>query len=537
MRSRHQSPILYRLFLGLAVCALFLSGCATLPIDYPRKASTAFDRPEQTNICRNVSSLCKEHPEKSGFYVLNSGLDAFLARAALIGAAEKTLDLQYYIVHFDLTGKLLLGHLLKAADRGVRVRILVDGMYIKGKGLDIASYSAHPNIDVRIFNPYSGRSVFARIHDYITDFSRIQRRMHNKMFIADAAIAVVGGRNLGDEYFAAHEDVNFGDVDILAVGPVVRECGEDFDRFWNSDLAFPIEALVPVPRTEADLKDISTVLLSHMEAQRESLYEKRLNNTYFIKRLRERNLPFVWASSKLVYDMPEKIKSHGRPQDSITLWPMLSPYFKELKSELILISPYFVPGKKGLAALKDLRNRGIRVRILTNSLAANDVSLVHGGYSRYRKEMLRSGIELYEVRPNPDQKRGPENREIFGSAGASLHAKSIVFDRKVFFVGSANLDPRSRYLNTEVGIVAESPELAEMFASRFDINAKPEVSFRVELEKADPSDTDPSGLTGRLIWIGEEEGEEVIYNDEPFAGFWQKLSTKILSFFAPESML
>ncbi|MBA4416797.1 MAG: hypothetical protein C0392_02630 [Syntrophus sp. (in: bacteria)] len=537
MRRRYLSPILSGFFLSFSLCVLFLPGCATLPVDYPREVSTAFDRPEQTNLCTNVSKLCNENPEKSGFYVLNGGLDAFLARAALIGAAEKTLDLQYYIVHFDLTGKLLLGHILKAADRGVRVRILVDGMYIKGAGLDIASYSAHKNIDVRIFNPYSGRSAFARIHDYITDFSRIQRRMHNKMFIADGAVAVVGGRNLGDEYFAAREDVNFGDVDVLTVGPVVEECGKDFDRFWNSDLAFPIEALVPVTRTEADLKDVSTVLLSHIEAQKESLYAKRLKNTALMSRLKEQNMPFIWANAKLIYDMPEKIKSHGRPDDSITLWPKLTPYFTGLKSELILISPYFVPGKGGLAALKSLRAKGVRIRILTNSLASNDVSVVHGGYARYRKEMLRNGIEIYEVRPNPDQKRGPETRERFGSAGASLHAKAMIFDRKAIFVGSANLDPRSRYLNTEVGLVVESPELCEMFASRFDMSALPEVSFKVELEKTEPSDDNPSGLTDRLIWIGEEEGEKVIYNDEPFAGFWQKLSTKILSFFAPESML
>jgi len=508
-----------------------------LPIDYPREVSTAFDQPGETKLTRDVGLLSAGHPGKSGFYILDNGLDAFLARAALIEGAGKTVDLQYYIVHPDLTGKLLMGFLLKAADRGVRVRLLVDDMNEAGRDFDVAGFAAHPNIEVRIFNPYTGRSSFSRMFDYISNFSRAQRRMHNKMFIVDGVAAVVGGRNLGDEYFAAREDVNFADADLLALGPVVKECGAEFDKYWNSNLALPIEALIETTRAEAHLKEVSSVLLSHIEAQRESVYARRLRETDFLRQLKEKSLPITWATSKLVYDLPEKINSHSKPEDSITLWPRVSEYVQNAKSELILMSPYFVPGDAGVAALKALEDRGVQVRILTNSLASNDVSIVHSGYSNYREALLRSGIELYEVRPTPDILRVKETREKFGSPGVSLHAKIFILDRNVLFVGSANLDPRSRDLNTEVILIVESPELAGKFASRFELITQPAYSFRVELEKTSPASVGPVVGDGEVIWIGEEDGKGVIYRDEPFAGFWEKFFAKILSPFAPESIL
>jgi cardiolipin synthase C len=361
--------------------------------------------------------------------------------------------------------------------------------------------------------------------------------MHNKMFIVDGVAAVVGGRNLGDEYFAAREDVNFADADLMALGPVVQECGVEFDKYWNSDLAFPVEALVSTTGVEAHFKEVSAVLLSHIETEKESVYARRLSQTDLLRQLKEKSLPLTWAGAKLTYDLPEKIRNHGKPPDDITLWPSLTPYLKNTKSELLLISPYFVPGDEGVASLKGLTGRGVKVRILTNSLASNDVTIVHGGYARYREAMLRSGVELYEVRATPDMQRAKVTRERFGSAGASLHAKTFVFDRKVLFVGSANLDPRSKYLNTEVGLIVESPELAERFASRFEAVTEPAFSFRVELEKATSAPGESAAPEGDMIWIGEEDGKEVIFRNEPFAGFWRRFSTTILSLFAPESML
>jgi cardiolipin synthase C len=524
----------------LSVCVLLLSGCASLPLDYPRVPSTALDRTEETTLTRELGRLGEAHPGKSGFYALDNGLNAFVARAALIESAGKTIDLQYYIIHLDLTGKLIMGYLLKAANRGVRVRLLVDDMYSgKREDFDGAAFSAHPNIEVRLFNPFRGRSPFSRVFDYVTDFSRVQRRMHNKMFIVDGVVAIAGGRNLGDEYFAAKEDVNFADADLLAFGPIVQECGIEFDRYWNSELAVPIEAFVSRTGADERLKEVSDMLLSHIEAQRESVYAQRLKKASFVKDLEEKTLPITWAVSKLSYDQPEKILSRGRPDDSITLWPSVYPYLDGMKSELIIISPYFVPNNALVRYFKTLQDRGVKVRALTNSLASNDVSVVHSGYAPHREAMLRIGMELYEARARPDMQRSRKKRskERFGSAGASLHAKILIIDRKVLFVGSPNMDPRSRFLNTELGMIVESPELAGKFASGFDSLVQPDFCFRVELEKAEAVPGEPAAEGGRVIWIGEEDGKKVVYDDEPFVGFWKKFTTWVLSIFAPESLL
>jgi putative cardiolipin synthase len=522
------SLIFIFLIIAITVCG-FLSGCATLPRDYPRVISTAHDRPVETALERDLDRLATPYAGKSGFYIIDSGLEAFEARAALIKKAGKTLDLQYYIVNADVTGKILMDLLLKAADRGVRVRLLIDDLYTKGKDRELASLCVHRNIQIRVFNPFAGRSFFTRAFDYLTDFSRIQRRMHNKLFVADTAVGILGGRNLGDEYFDANDEVNFEDMDLLAIGPVVKELGEVFDTYWNNDLAVPVEAFLFSPPTKKELEEVSELLATHREEQKESEYMKELRDSEFVENLISDDSLFVWAHARLIYDPPEKI-SDPRPRPSdISVWAGLSPYMKETKSELILVSPYFVPGPKGIAALKALRDKGVRVRVLTNSLASNDAPVVHGGYARYREEMLRMGIELYEVRVTMSIKKGINGRKKFGSAGASLHAKTFIFDRKAIFIGSANLDPRSRYLNTELGLVVESPELAEQVALQFETVTNPGDSFRLELPGVPASDRSQSKPVSKIVWIG--------YNSEPLSGFWRRIFTKFLSFFAPESML
>lgn len=537
-RLKRGSPFLISTFLVIAtmVCG-FLPGCATLPRDYPRAISTVHDRPVETALEQDLARLAAPYAGKSGFYIIDSGLEAFEARAALIKGAVKTLDLQYYIVNADVTGKLLMDLLLKAADRGVRLRLLIDDLYIKDKDRELASLCVHPNIQIRVFNPFAGRSVFTRPFDYLTDFSRIQRRMHNKMFVADAAVGIVGGRNLGDEYFDANSDVNFEDMDLVAVGPVVKELGKVFDIYWNNDLAVPIEAFLVFPPTREELKEVSAMLEAHREEQKDSEYMKELRDSEFVENLITDSLPLVWANARLMYDLPEKISNPQPRPSNISVWAGLNPYTKETKSELILVSPYFVPGPKGMAALKVLRDRGVRMRVLTNSLASTDVLVVHEGYARYREEMLRQGVELYEVRATMNITKGIRARKKFGSSGASLHAKTFVFDRKAIFVGSANLDPRSRHLNTELGIVVESPELAEQVASQFETVTGPDNSFRLKLLKSPASDVPEKGSANTIVWIGEENGREVKYNSEPLSGFWRRIFTKFLSLFAPESML
>ena len=502
-----------------------LTGCATLPRDVAREPSYAWNRPLETKMGSTFAADVEHHPGMSGFHVLGNGLDAFVARMVLAGVAERTLDLQYYAFHDDLTGKLILGNVLSAADRGVRVRILVDDTTAKGKDAGLAALASHPLIEVRLFNPSAGRSSSAWLFSAAVDFDRINHRMHNKMFVADNQAGVAGGRNIGDQYFSAREGVNFADLDLLAIGPVVQDLSRSFDEYWNSEWVYPIEALHAAKPDPAALDQGREMLAAHRSAARDSEYAKRLAESDLLQKLLTRELPLVWAPAQIMYDKPEKAGG-GDKDATVRLGPQLRSTVTELRSELIILSPYFIPGENGIALFRRLRERGVRVRILTNSFAANDVALVHSGYARYRKDLLKLGVELHEIKPSLVE--APEDsRKTFGSSGASLHAKSFIFDRRQLFVGSLNLDPRSLYLNTELGIVVDSPELAEKVARQFEELLRPQYSYRLALETAD----------GKLVWISEENGTETRFTRDPEVGFWRRFSTWFLSVFAPESLL
>jgi cardiolipin synthase C len=505
---------------------VFLAGCASLPKDYPREPSRAWDRPQETQLGRSLEADLGQHPGLSGFSLLGSGMDAFVARMALAEAAERTLDLQYYIFHTDLTGRLILDSLVRAADRGVRVRLLIDDTTAKGKDAGIAVLASHPCIEVRVFNPFAGRSSLSWLFSAAADFDRINHRMHNKMFVADNQAGVVGGRNIGDEYFGAREGVNFADMDLLAVGPVVNDLSRSFDEYWNSEWAFPIQSLHSTNLDPTALEKERDELAMHRLASRDSEYAQRLRDSDLLKRLNKHDLPLVWAPAWIVYDKPEKAGSKGQAAESVKLGPQLKSAVTELRSEFIISSPYFIPGEQGVALFKQLRERGVRVRIMTNSFAGNDVAIVHGGYARYRKDLLKLDVELYELKPSLDAVTEQE-RKSFGSSGASLHAKAFIFDRRRVFVGSLNLDPRSLSLNTELGIVVESPELAQKLVQQFEELLQPAYTYRLEL--------DPSN--GELVWISEENGKESRYTRDPGVGFWRRFSTGFLSLFAPESLL
>jgi cardiolipin synthase C len=524
-KVRRSITVWCRTILAGAVIIAF-AGCATLPRDIVREPSHAWDRPQETKLGRVLAVDVDNHPGLSGFHVLGNGLDAFVARMALAGAAERTLDLQYYIFHDDLTGKLILDNVLNAADRGVRVRILVDDTAAKGRDAGISVLASHPRIQVRVFNPSAGRSSSAWFFSAAADFDRINHRMHNKMFVADNQAGVVGGRNIGDEYFSAREGVNFADLDLLAVGSVVQDLSRSFDEYWNSEWAYPIEALHGLKPDPAALDKGREMLASHRSAVQNSEYAKRLRESELLKKLLARELPLVWAPAQIVYDKPQKAGGGGGPDNDVRLGPQLASTFSELRSELIISSPYFIPGENGITLFRHLRDQGVRVRILTNSFAANDVAVVHSGYAKYRKDLLKLGVELYEIKPSLIEASEHE-KDQFGSSGASLHAKSFIFDRRKLFVGSLNLDPRSLYLNTELGIVVDSRDLAERIARQFEELLRPEYSYRLALDAPD----------GDLVWISEENGREVRSTRDPEVGFWRRSSTWFLSLFAPESML
>jgi putative cardiolipin synthase len=521
------SQSLQRCIAGLLIC-LALSACASLPQNVEREASFAWRDTETTLLGESLQDDLADHPGLSGFHLLESGLDAYVARAVLAYSAERSIDAQYYLWHDDLVGNLMIDALLNAADRGVRVRMLIDDMALNSdKDIGALALDAHPGVEVRVFNPFARKSV--RWLQFVTRFDEVSRRMHNKSFTADNQFSIVGGRNIGNEYFEADPDLAFADLDVLAVGPVVPEISSSFDLYWNNELSYPIASLIDQVPSSDDLVTMRNVLSDFVEQQEGSTYLQALRNSDMAERLRNDQLEFDWGDSQVLIDDPAKIRA-ARDQTQLHLITQLVDYFDEITTELIIYSPYFVPGREGVEFFRELRARGVRVRILTNSLAATDVSAVHAGYAKYRKYLLQAGVELYEidVALTPEQRRA-RKKSTGGSSSASLHAKSFVLDRERVFIGSLNLDPRSVVENTEIGIMVESTDIANDMADWFDENID-RVAFRLALE------TDSKGEQA-IVWYHLEDGVEERYTTEPFTSFWRRFGVGFLSMLPIESLL
>ena len=512
--------------LGLALFTFHANGCATLPENFEKPVSQAYTDTDNTRLGRLRTEERQAHPGQSGFVLLGKGLDAFVARAVLAEMAERSLDVQYYLYHKDLVGKLFTGLLLKAADRGVRVRLLVDDMDLAGRDIGAAALDSHPNIEVRIFNPFSRKS--SRATQFVTRMGSVTRRMHNKSFTADNQATILGGRNIGNEYFEADPDLAFSDLDVLALGPAAREVSSVFDQYWNSDLAYPATVLRGKALTPEEIKQQQEAFEKYLEEQRDSDYLRALRNSDLANAIRNNEVKFYWGAAKVISDRPEKIQ-HDAAKKEFHLMPQLRPYLEDIKTELIIFSPYFVPGKEGTAFLAQLRKRGVRVRILTNSLASNDVSIVHSGYAKYRKDLLRAGVELYEMNKQISREDRREKKTMGGSSKASLHAKSFVFDRQRVFIGSLNLDPRAVVHNTEIGVVIDSEEIAQGMADWFDANIG-QLAFRVSLK------VDEQGFE-QLIWRGFVDGEPREFNSEPYVGVWRRLGIGFMRLLPIESQL
>jgi len=518
---------------------LVLSGCASLPINTPRTSTTALPQPEETSLWRRIQPQLDSHPGDSGFYLLPSGIDAFVARILLIDAAERTLDLQYYIFQGDITPKLVVGSLLAAADRGVRIRLLVDDWNIQGKDFSLAMIDAHPNIEVRVFNPIAGSrsSYLSRPLHYLFGADRIKKRMHNKVFVVDNTVVIVGGRNIGDEYFQAQHDVNFEDMDLVAMGPIAKEVSDGFDEYWNHELAIPIRAFVSQELGAEEVQKARLILGQHRKAMTDTEYGRKLRESDLLNRFGTGDLPIAWAQGEVLYDRPARVSTSEAIDPSNYMSPRLWEIIGEAQSETLMISPYFVPREAGVEMFAKMRGRGVKVKILTNSLASNDVALTHGGYARYRKDLLKLGVDLFELRPVPGQREKKEHTQIGGSSGAALHAKTFILDRKVLFVGTLNLDPRSVWMDTQNGIVVRSETLAGQAARLFEESTSMHRSFRVAFRTSSAEgDGSPSPGTG-LEWVTEEKGKEVRYFHEPETGLWRRITVKVLSLFAPEKML
>ena len=430
----------------------------SLPDNSDRTESRAITVSEgkQTSIGRGLAERLAGHPDKNGVILLRDGRDAFVARAVLAERAERSIDLQYYMFHHDTVGNLLIHKGLQAADRGVRVRMLIDDIYGNVGEDDWVALDAHPDIEVRFFNPWiRGKS---RKLQYLTRFKDVNYRMHVKTFTADNQAAILGGRNIGDEYFEADPNLSFTDRDVLVVGPVVQDVEAEFDQYWNSEYSYPAATLIR-QGTQQELDQLRSRIEAFYEESSTTTYRKALHDSPLAHAIRDNTYEFHWAEGRIIHDSSEK-KAHDSQEQQELLISQLAPYITSAKTEVVIVSPYFVPGKKGAEGLCKLSRDGVRVRILTNSLVSNDVAAVHAGYSKYRKPLLRCGVELYEL----NERLRLERQKLFtwlpGLSKSSLHAKTMAFDRETMFVGSFNFDERSLHINNEIGLVFKQPEMA-----------------------------------------------------------------------------
>ena len=496
-----------------------MTGCASIDFDYPREESTALMDTTETYLGKKVALLSADKPKSgSGFYPLSDGIDALSVRLLLAERAERSIDVQYYLIKTDTTSLAFIRALLRAADRGVRVRLLLDDVFTSGYDAGMAALDSHPNFEIRIFNPFR-RGAAGRIWSGLTDFSRINRRMHTKTFTVDNQVTVIGGRNIADEYFGAREDARFGDLDVIGIGPITNEVSQMFDSFWNHETALPVPAFAKVPDDPgAALDRLRQRLEEQIVIARDSRYGEAVRDTVleFIERP---SADLEWVPYQLVYDSPDKgMRSKGGP--SVSIVEPLVEALQSAEEEVVVVSPYFVPRKTGVRFFSELEARGVDVRIVTNSLAANNQVTVHGGYAPSRKSLLRSGVRIYEVRPDAEV----AGSQIVAASGAksTLHTKAFLVDGKKVFIGSFNFDPRSANLNTESGVIIEWENMAGVFRAAVDDGLKAK-AWELFLNEDD-----------KLRWRGYQDGREVIYVNEPestwvqrfIAGFIQLLPVK-----------
>lgn len=513
--------------IGIALAAFVLASLLSL-YAYGRFAERARGEPGhalpvagvQTPIDRIVEPLTAARPGKAGLVILPDNLDAFAIRAATARSAGRSLDLQYYIWHPDFTGNLLYSELLRAADRGVRVRLLLDDLNVHGSHEVLDALDTHPNIEVRLFNPTRAREgTIARGVELLLRFFSVNRRMHNKAWIADGRVAVVGGRNVGDEYFDASADFNFLDTDAAVVGPPVQQAERIFDAYWNSPTAIPLSALVEVEPGQLDRLRAS--IDAGLKSDRAGPYAQKLQRAQGARDLIEGRRRLYWATeASIISDPPEK--AQGAPAAADWMTPILVERASRVKRDLKVISPYFVPGDAGVRWIDNLRRRDIGVSILTNSLAATDVIAVHGGYEGYRVPLLRSGVSLFELKPH-----GAEGvrSSLFGSSGASLHTKAFVVDGAHGFIGSFNLDPRSMNLNTEMGLLFDCPEAAAELEALYRAKTSAQASYRLDL------------ADGALRWHDDAARPPATWDREPEAGLWSRAAARMIGWLPVESQL
>jgi putative cardiolipin synthase len=511
MRGRRAERWLTAALLVVAAIA----GCSTYRRDVVRTVSYATPHDSATTLGRLFGRRTAAHPGISGVDYIRRGRVSLEARLALADLAEKSLDLQYYIWDADISGRFLAERLVRAADRGVRVRVLLDDHSVVDRDTALASLSGHPNIEIRAFNPYRDRG---RIGDFLTDFSRVNRRSHNKIFVADNTVAIIGGRNIADHYFGVHDDSNYRDLDIWAIGPVVPEVSAVFDAFWNSKFAVPYEAFVETTPTEAD----AAAQIARMRAALAAdpmPYDFAEDVPALKARVLDFNEYVTWAPVRVLHDEPGKAEDPNARGIVEELFALTS----NAKREILIEHAYFVPSERTLDAIAALTARGVRVRVMTNSLASNDVPAVYAGYAGHRERLLRSGVELYELRP--DSAMLARWSALSEKSRSGLHTKAMVVDREHTVIGSYNFDPRSAGINTEVALLVDSPAFGHRVAEYLDEGTLPEYSYHVTLENGD------------LAWTAEEGGRTVVHRTEPGSTWWNRFTVGFIAMLPIESQL
>ncbi|MGJ7537350.1 MULTISPECIES: phospholipase D family protein [unclassified Variovorax] len=555
---------------------LILGACAQLPQNVDRPVSTALASPATGTAMADLVQQRRQTDKaryESGFLLLGGPQAAYGSRLALIEGAQKTLDLQYYAIHADAsTGRLLRG-LRSAAERGVRVRVLLDDFHTTGRDALVLGLAFIPNIEMRLFNPLAGSrdSTFSRLLNSIDDASRIQQRMHNKLFLADNVLGVTGGRNLGDAYFGNATNGNFVDVDVLAAGPIVQDLSRSFDSYWNNERAYPVQSLVTREELQA-MRDRARKADQEL-AEESASQQKGSDNAsptaeqraraWDEKPLDLRTATFVWAPAAMLADKPGKIPADSGPESAKapglvvsrpgdkagtspgaasleaasdlaaggdTVVEGLLQLIGQARADLLIISPYFVPGKDMLQAFSAARTRGVRIRVLTNSLASNDAPVAHVGYARHREELLAMGIELYELRSeqtsfgNVFGSSGGGSTGTSGESRAMLHSKVLVMDGRLLVVGSMNLDLRSQLQNTEIALLIRSNELSRAASEQIERGMR-ERSWHVEL------------VDGSLLWRAPEGSGLKDTTTEPDASATLRLLLKLFGPLAPDQLL
>ncbi len=499
-------------FLATVVSA---AGCATVPLDGDKSHSVFIADLGDTHYGRLADGWVDIHDGQSGFFPLAQGMDSLGARLDMAEKAEKSIDLQYFLMKDDTAGKVITNALLRAADRGVRVRFLLDDIFTTTPDRNLLLINQHPNIEVRLFNPISRRGI--HWFNFIGNFSQANRRMHNKSFTVDAAISIVGGRNIADEYFQLKETSVFADLDVVAFGPIAREISKSFDVYWNHRLAVPIEQLLKEPNA-GELVAVRAEIEEDVERIYAGIYHDALASDLMQDLLSGRQ-PLFPANAEVLVDDPDKLENPVS-EEFKQLAADLNQILQSAEHEIVFISPYYVPRDNGVEYARNLVDRGLRVVVVTNSLASTNHVPVHSGYTRYRRDVIRAGVEIYETRADAGRvAQAGDGPELF-----TLHTKLIVIDRRYLFVGSLNLDPRSIDINAEMGLLIDSVELTGALAKALD-ELIPKLAYRVTLND-----------DGKLEWHAMIDGAEVVESSEPQASTWLRIKAWFMKI-APESQL